>query len=765
MPIQPTYPGVYIEEVPSGVRTIAGVSTSVTAFVGYTAKGPVNKAVRVFNPGDYKRQFGGLHHDSLVSYAVQQFFQNGGNEAVIVRVASGAAKASVKLKDPSENEVLTVSAASEGAWGNDLRLDVDYNTSNPDSTFNLKVTRYELRNGLRVVAEEEMFRNLSMSERSSTYVKRVVDSASKLIRLERAAVTFEDHGYSLSKDLSDFGSLMFTDEVTNLTGVLDHRNPFTLVLEGDPPEDKNELVTAINNAIGTAGLSMEMEVVLANADGADNAGAGNYIKIKSKGSDFEHSSVVITRAPYKDLAPALGFGLRNGGREKEGASTRRPAVSGTLSDDLAIRMSNPVPIDGGHVTVKVRDHSSGDEYEQMVTFLESVDIPTARDNLQGAIRSVVHPATQNAVVELNATFLRVIPSGNVPNVSIELSGDPVKDGQLRLGDDASGAFYNLRRYSLGTGAEGRAQTNPISGGDGDPPGVDHFLGDEDAKTGIHALRDVDLFNILSIPATSASEMLETDARSIIDSAIAFCEEMRAFYLVDYPRDEDFTSIIAWVSGIGAQKNAAVYFPRVLIPDPLDGYRLRDFPSSGVIAGLFARIDEERGVWKAPAGLEAGLSGVQGLTYKLTDPENGVLNKEGINCLRTFPGAGTICWGARTLEGAEILTSEWKYVPIRRLALFLEESHFRGTKWVVFEPNDEPLWAKIRMNLRAFMMRLFRQGAFQGSTPDKAFYVKCDAETTPQEDRDLGIVNIEVGFAPLKPAEFVIIKIQQMAGQV
>jgi phage tail sheath protein FI len=118
-----------------------------------------------------------------------------------------------------------------------------------------------------------------------------------------------------------------------------------------------------------------------------------------------------------------------------------------------------------------------------------------------------------------------------------------------------------------------------------------------------------------------------------------------------------------------------------------------------------------------------------------------------------------------MDGSDDDSSEWKYIPIRRLALFLEESLFRGTKWVVFEPNDEPLWAKIRLNLGAFMMRLFRQGAFQGSTPDKAFFVKCDGETTTQADRDLGIVNILVGFASLKPAEFVIIRIQQIAGEL
>jgi phage tail sheath protein FI len=213
------------------------------------------------------------------------------------------------------------------------------------------------------------------------------------------------------------------------------------------------------------------------------------------------------------------------------------------------------------------------------------------------------------------------------------------------------------------------------------------------------------------------------------------------------------------------KNAAVYFPRTFVPDQANGNRLRGVAASGTIAGLYARTDANRGVWKAPAGTEARLQNVQGLAYLLTDPQNGALNPLGANCLRTFPVYGNLCWGARTLDGADQLASEWKYIPIVRLALFIEESLFRGTKWVVFEPNDEPLWSQIRLNVGVFMNGLFRQGAFQGQTPQEAYFVKCDKETTTQADRNLGIVNIEVGFAPLKPAEFVVITIQQIAGDL
>ena len=171
------------------------------------------------------------------------------------------------------------------------------------------------------------------------------------------------------------------------------------------------------------------------------------------------------------------------------------------------------------------------------------------------------------------------------------------------------------------------------------------------------------------------------------------------------------------------------------------------------------------MWRARAAPDAVLRGVSELEYRLTDQENGALNPLAVNCLRTFPIFGTVCWGARTLDGSDQEASEWKYVPVRRLALFLEESLYRGTKWVVFEPNDEPLWAQIRLNIGAFMQNLFRQGAFQGGSPREAYFVKCDKETTTQNDINLGVVNILVGFAPLKPAEFVVIRLQQMAGRV
>jgi phage tail sheath protein FI len=207
--------------------------------------------------------------------------------------------------------------------------------------------------------------------------------------------------------------------------------------------------------------------------------------------------------------------------------------------------------------------------------------------------------------------------------------------------------------------------------------------------------------------------------------------------------------------------AALYFPWVEVSDPYSRVAgaTRFAPPSGMIAGLYARTDNTRGVWKAPAGTEAVLLGTVGVAAGVTDSDQDALNPIGINCIRAFPASGIVVWGSRTL--ATQSNPEYRYVPIRRMASFLKKSLFRGTQWVVFEPNDEPLWSAIRFNINAFMLTQFRSGAFQGGKPADAFFVKCDGENNIQATIDAGQVHILVAFAPLKPAEFVIIHIQQV----
>ena len=293
---------------------------------------------------------------------------------------------------------------------------------------------------------------------------------------------------------------------------------------------------------------------------------------------------------------------------------------------------------------------------------------------------------------------------------------------------------------------------------------------------MYQLTKTDIFNLLVFPPLAVAEVGDTPtlvSNTILSQALALCVDRRAMLIVDSPTTwTDIQTAVTGISSFGLSgqesgRNAALYFPNLRITDPdvTQGGRKIDVPPAGAVAGVYARTDVQRGVWKAPAGTDASLNGVPELSLSMTDLENGRLNPLGANCLRSFLIYGRLVWGARTLRGADASADEYKYVPVRRLALFIEESLYRGTKWVVFEPNDEPLWAQIRLNVGAFMQQLFRQGAFQGRSPREAYFVKCDKDTTTQNDINLGIVNILVGFAPLKPAEFVIIKLQQMAGQV
>ena len=445
MPSALTYPGVYIEEIPSGVHTITGVATSIAAFIGWTAIGANDTAQLILSWSDFQRQFGGLDSRSNLGYAVYHFFLNGGQQCYIVRLTKNAKSASAKLSD------LTVTAKNPGQWANDYSIVIQKRPSPNDNGFRLVVV---YKAGTAEEKNVETFENLSMDSADSAYVQAVVTEDS----------------------------------------------------------------TLINATVG--------------------------------------------------------------------GSATQPADS----------------------TTKLSNNTAGN------------------------------------------------------------------DGTVLKPEDA----------------DFKALLVPDNG------------------SGIDLLNHVDLFNILCIPG-------ETDATTLA-GVQTYCHDRRAMLLVDCASDASLTSLqngpdtlLTGVNGV----NAAFYFPWLNAPDPLLGNRLRAFPPCGFMAGIYARTDSTRGVWKAPAGTEASLTGAAAVVVPLTDGENGVLNPQAINCLRNLPVYGIVSWGARTLNGNDRQASQWKYVPVRRFALFLEESLYRGTKWVVFEPNDEPLWAQIRLNLGAFMHDAFPPGRISG----------------------------------------------------
>jgi phage tail sheath protein FI len=329
----------------------------------------------------------------------------------------------------------------------------------------------------------------------------------------------------------------------------------------------------------------------------------------------------------------------------------------------------------------------------------------------------------------------------------DAKGPPKKDGEPAAKDD------------------GKEEAAPLKAKDGTAakPAEISF------EAGWKALATVDIFNMLCLPTTPDVPLTAAQ----LGTAAAFCREHRAVLIVDPPADwsaavptfDQVTgSSVAIQGAVDDLTCAALYYPNLIVTDRHTG-EPRECGPSGAVAGVWARTDSTRGVWKAPAGTDAGITGIDDVSARLIDSDIGVLNPLAVNCLKTIPFSGPVVWGARSIAGKDEMASEWKYLPVRRTALYIGESLRRGTQWAVFEPNDEPLWASLRLNIGAFMNSLFRQGAFQGSTPLDAYFVKCDGESNPQNDIDRGIVNIRVGFAPLKPAEFVIIHIEQLAGQL
>ena len=537
MPVQVTYPGVYIQELPSGRHTITGVATSITAFVGRALYGPVEEPITIFSFGDYQRFFGGLAYDFPMSYAVQDFFLNGGSQAVIVRLFeqkkstdNGKAQLAQLKEAPSpspsatnpsnEAQQFTLEAANPGTWGNKLTATVN--------------------------------------------IQGITD---------KVAENFASYGLN-KNDLFNL-----TVQVTYPNGTTDFEQFTNVTIKNTPPSPNR------------------LDLVLKN---------------ESR----------LLRVP--------------------------------LDADNQPQLPSTTPPDGTKLELK----ENGD---------------------------------------------------NGTNLSVET-----------------------------------------------------YEGDRNKRTGIYALENIELFNIMCIPLDQ-----RIAGKDVYPKALSYCFERRAMLIVDPPttwlgevKNGNISQLQPTDVGIEGLEtiNAAVYFPRVIKEDPMMKNQLDTFSACGIIAGIYAATDVTRGVWKAPAGLDAGILGINSLELKLTDQQNGVLNPLGINCLRTFPIVGSVVWGDRTLRGADILDSDYKYVSVRRLTLYIEESLYQGTKWAVFEPNNENLWSALRLSVGSFMESLSRQGAFY------SYQVVCDKTTTTQRDIDLGIVNVLVQFAPVKPAEFVVIQIQQQAGQ-
>lgn len=787
MPVQVSYPGVYIQEEPSGVRTITGVSTSVALFIGMTFRGPMDTAVGVLSFADYERNFGSDTSVSETTDQVRQFFLNGGRQAYVIRIAAGEQNATADIENEDGAIVLRLTAAEAGRIGDSIRVEVTYATSQPEGTFSLVASRETVNSsGVTVLLDTEVIGNLSMNPASARFVETTVTQESRLIRatVQGALAPFEGYAMSGRAEADILAALNAELAANGNLGSLQvsiDEGPFSTVTLTGPLAALGDLQTAINNASLGGGTA----TVLAQAV---PGGAEEVLLIRS---DTAGGSVRIQPGASNDLAGPMHLGTGNDGLEVDGHAARRPAPTGLFASlgDLdstsgtwlnrlaALLRADPADLPDLVLTTSQRTDTIPIGGLTAPSFWEA--LPAAGTSLRNArtaldvVAAQIAGGTTNYLPALQG--YRLVLNQTYPSAAEQQSVVASTAGAYDIANGATGylgAGTNVRRVPLGVSP---VALDYVPAGTAGNDGAKPAPADYTAAYAI-AARDIDLFNLLMLPRVLrdgvGSSQTDTDRGLLWGPASAFCREERAFLIID-PPDAWASAQTATSGATGIANNirvgavgdhAMVVWPRLRIPDPLTG-QLRTVDPSGSIAGVAARIDGSRGVWKAPAGLEATILGVRGVAQRVSDPENGLLNPQAINVVRQFPN-GIVVWGSRTLAGFDNSgENDYKYVPVRRFALFLEESLYRGLQFAVFEPNDEPLWAQIRLAAGAFMNGLFRRGAFQGQKASDAYFVKCDAETTNQNDINLGIVNVIVGFAPLKPAEFVVVTIRQLAGQV
>jgi phage tail sheath protein FI len=785
MPVAPSYPGVYVLEVPSGVRTIVGVSTSTALFIGSCRSGPLNVPVLCLSYSDFTRNFSEVSTTSDLPRYVKLFFLNGGSTCYVMRIANGAASATVQLKTESNVNSLLLTAKNAGLTGNNVRAAVTYDTDQPEATFNLEVFRWDTdANGVTTKAAGELWRNLSMNPTSANYAPAFVKQNSALVDATYTPAAATD-GVSQSGRVVSNSVTPAAFTTTWSAIVQPTANQFQISVAGSAFKtvDMSSINFGITNTEALFRASLQTLVQSAFASLPGNPGNTATVSfVSAPSSIFQAPSpgevprrlqisatgadVFIRPSPTNDVAVRLMLGTAQGGYEVGSYAAQRPAPTGVSIPPSSIVGSAAPPfaalkpedvlsmtIDGSLITF-TPVLQTGPPNTAMYVDASGGSSPNGnrdgiREKLNLIVQSVANFAAANPTFPWTATAW-----GYRLNLRRRDGSDNTTATPSFTTWAVPTTIGNTRYYSLGNSGAPTFQVPGTPGNDGGTPLASDYA---DAYPIVD--REVDLFNMMVLPPASG-----LNQTLLWGPASVFCQQRRAILLMDAPLWPDVQTAKAGVNTlrIGLVKDyAALYYPRLTINEA--GLPVQ-IGSTGAIAGLMARIDSARGVWKAPAGTEADLRGITGLERRFSDLENGVLNPKAINTLRVFP-TGVVCWGARTMDGDDASPSDFKYVPIRRLSLYIEESLYRGLKWVVFEPNDEPLWAQIRLNVGAFMHGLFTQGAFQGKKSSDAYFVRCDAETTTQDDRNKGIVNIWVGFAPLKPAEFVVLYLQQMAGQI
>lgn len=830
MPVVLSYPGVYVEEIPSGQFTITGVATSITAFVGRALSGPVDQPITLFSFGDYQRMFGGLGYDFPLSYAVLDFFMNGGGQAVVAR-----------LFEPNTS----LSAADWNTNGaSALKLIKDAltpPTGAANATFNPAILLKAANDALAMASgpdqsmAQTMLQGFTIAAKNATTAPAFAAAVAALSVPPYPSVTA-----AMSLDSSGGGALAapsvavasaVIQAVFDASGNTANPAASVAVLQGaasgaastiqDNPQLK--IARAASKACTGADAKSIIDVALVAIGSSVTTVMGNAVP-----PGIDNLNLLVTRIgqaadplfvmpvaakPVTPVAPLTGAAVAPVVTPVVAPVT--PAVKPATGVDMATLIASKLATPALTGSALAAGTAVG---------AAATSAATAGANVAGVIQAALQAAATEAFSVPDGQVLALVAAsagawGN--NLTATIDVDNISDHTAKIFAKAGLAksdLFNLtvfckradgttdiERFAnvtvkqmpgekkplpnridlvladqsqyvrvaansnnqpvLPAGAPTVATGTSAGGNDGQYLQIATYVGDQNQKTGIYMLEKIDLFNLLCIPPDDRVTARDTDPE-VYQEAMAYCTSRRAVLIVDPPTDwtnryktgrlDTITPELLQLYGTQT-RNAAVYFPRVIKEDLMMDGQLDTFPACGAIAGVIAASDVRRGVWKAPAGQNAGLNNISCLELSLTDDEQGELNPLGINCLRNLPPLGPVVWGARTLRGADQLSDDFKYLSVRRLALFLEESLYRGTRWAVFEPNNEALWSSLRLAISAFLGDLAKQGAFYG------FQIKCDKDTNSQSNIDKGIVTVLVQYAPVKPGDFVVLQFQQQAG--
>ncbi|RPJ61092.1 MAG: hypothetical protein EHM23_08165 [Acidobacteria bacterium] len=763
-------PGIYVEEVSGGIKPIEGVGTSTGAFLGIGRKGPivgaeyeedvVGKPVLITNFSEFERNFGGFVQGEYLAYAVRQFFVEGGTRCYVARTAH--------FDNPSDPSSLTATRASLPLGGISTTTTVVLGAgatqatlaSNSGMQSGMHLFIEDGQNAARVVitavsaGNVVQFQNTVIDSIGNPLPIPAIGLGARVTQvvLDVRALNEGSWGNRLRVSVRPTGRLRTT---LNMPG---SASPF--VAPGLAPSSTEAVLASL------AGIEEGMPLFISDGVGA----------VRIRVTQLNEAQSAISFVYLQRNISATTSGLGNGAsvtgtiQGKAASVTGDPASAG----DTDILLQGTENIERGSVLLLVSENMEA-------LPLSPVIPPGVRE-----ARVIVTQVVGNQV--FFSTPLAIdFPSGTTVttedfSLTVYDGNDSVETFEFLSIEDTNNTDYAPGRVNRGAAASKyvRVREAPLTSGntppvrtaqprrlgslpttegrDGQPDAEGDYIGSESAGTGFFAFDSIDDINILAAPGITF--------RPVIQAGMTYCENRKdCFFVGELPRETlTVAEVLDFKKGTGSyagqqalnSKYGALYWPWLEILDPLTN-RPMPMPPAGAIAGSYAATDVRRGVHKAPAGVEDGfLNSAIGIQKVVTKGEHDLLNPQGVNVIRSLADYGIVIWGARTTSS----DPEWRYINVRRLFLFLEESIENGTYWAVFEPNDEVLWKRLVRNINAFLRVQWLEGKLVGTKPEEAFFVKCDSETNPPESVDLGRVITLIGVAPSKPAEFVIFRIMQ-----